>query len=117
MSERRKERRKRTYLGAQVVFNRRLNIYDCLIENMSDGGAKLVFAYPATIPSAFELLVRQRGESRRASVKWRSKLAAGVGFEDDTASPYVSLEATRRIRGLEAERDALKARIAELSEP
>lgn len=117
MSERRKEQRWRTYIGGQVVFNKRLSIYDCLIRNMSESGAKLVFDHPATIPAAFELVVRQQGESRRAHVKWRSELAAGVSFADHNAAPYVSLETTRRIRRLEAERTALKARVAELSEP
>ena len=116
-SERRSEKRQRTYLGAQVVFNRRQSIYDCLIRNMSDSGARLVFAQAAMIPTAFELVVNKGGESRWTEIKWRTHLTAGVSFATMSASPFVSLQATRRIRQLEGEKAALKARVAELSEP
>ena len=116
MTDRRAEARQRTYLGAQVVFNRRLNIYDCLVRDMSESGARLLFAHPAMIPDNFEVTFNRGGESRRAEVKWRSKFAAGVRFASGQAAPYVSLEATRKIRRLEKEQSALKARIAELSE-
>ena len=117
ISERRAEKRQRTYLGAQVVFNRRQSIYDCLIKNMSESGARLVFAQPAMIPTAFELVVNKGGESRMAEIKLRTRLSTGVSFSTMSASPFVSLQATRRIRQLEGERDVLKARVAELSEP
>ncbi|MCC0005199.1 MAG: PilZ domain-containing protein [Methylobacteriaceae bacterium] len=117
ISERRAEKRLRTYLGGQVVFNRRQSIYDCLIRNLSEGGARLVFAQPAMIPGAFELVINRGGESRWAEIRWRTRLAAGVSFASGASPAFVSLQATRRIRQLEGERAALKARVAELSEP
>ncbi len=117
MTERRKDHRNRTYLGGKVVFNDRLSVHDCLVRNLSDGGAKLVFDFPTTVPSVFDLVVPRRGESRRAEVKWRTRLEAGVSFVRSAADGYVSIETARRIRRLEDERSALKARVAELSEP
>ena len=116
MIDRRAEGRRRTYLGAQVVFNRRLNIYDCLVRDLSDTGAKLLFANPAMIPDGVEVTFNRGGESRRAEVMWRSKFAVGIRFASQQGASYISLEATRKIRRLETEQSALKARIAELSE-
>ncbi|MCB1540163.1 MAG: PilZ domain-containing protein [Rhodoblastus sp.] len=116
ISDRRKEQRRRTYLGAQVVFNRRQSVVDCLIRNLSDGGARLVFAHSAMIPGAFELVIDRGGESRQVEIRWRTRLSAGVSFTSANRAAFVSLQATRRIRQLEGERAALKARVAELSE-
>lgn len=117
VTDRRVEHRRRTYLGAQVIFNRRLNVYDCLVRDMSEGGAKLVFAAPAMLPASFEIVVNTSGDSKQAEVKWRSKLAAGVSFVEGRGAPFVSLQTARKIRRLEEERAALRTRVAELSEP
>lgn len=115
--ERRAETRQRTYLGGQVVFNRRQSIQDCLIRNLTESGARLVFSFPAMIPASFELVINRGGESRLAQVRWRTRLAAGVSFENAAVASFVPLQATRRIRWLEQERAALEARVAELSQP
>ena len=38
-TERRRERRQVTYLGAEVAYNRRSSAMDCLVRNMAPSGA------------------------------------------------------------------------------
>ena len=117
MVERREEHRSRTYLGAKAIFNHRLSVYDCLVRNLSEKGARLVFDYPAMLPAEFELAIALKGDTRRVRVQWRGELEAGVTFLDQQVVPFVPLKATQKIRSLEAEREALKARVAQLSTP
>jgi hypothetical protein len=117
MIERRKIPRTRTYLGGLVVFNERFSSMERLVRNMSHHGARLVFGGPAEIPAEFDIMIRKRGESRRAQVVWRQETEAGVSFERPEERRVVSIEAARRIRALEVEREALQKRVAQLSEP
>lgn len=117
MQERRKVHRGRTYLGSQIAFNNRCSTIDCLVRNLSQDGAKIVFSSPATIPSEFDLTIRQKGHSRRARIVWRQEMEAGVVFLPSNAASIVSIENARQIRRLEADREALARRVAQLSEP
>jgi hypothetical protein len=117
MKERRRIPRTRTYLGGLVAFNERCSTMECLVRNMSRDGAKLVFGGAAEIPAEFDIMIRKRGESRRAQIVWRMEAEAGVSFEVPKDRRVVSIEAARRIRELEAEREALRKRVEQLSEP
>jgi hypothetical protein len=90
---------------------------ECLVRNMSRDGAKLVFGGTAEIPAEFDIMIRKRGESRRARIVWRLETEAGVTFAASGERKVVSIEAARRIRELEADREALRKRVAQLSEP
>jgi hypothetical protein len=69
------------------------------------------------LPTEFELTILQRGHSRRAGVVWRQEHDWGVEFLAHAAGAITSIETARQIRRLQAEREALARRIAELSEP
>lgn len=90
---------------------------ECLVRNMSRDGAKLVFGGTVEIPAEFDIMIRKRGDSRRAQIVWRLETEAGVSFAAPEERRIVSIEAARRIRALEAEREALRQRVAQLSEP
>jgi DNA modification methylase len=117
MQERRRIPRTRTYLGGLVAFNERCSTMECLVRNMSPDGAKLVFGGTVEIPAEFDIMIRKRGESRRARIVWRQETEAGVTFPAPEGRKVVSIESARRIRELEAEREALRKRVAQLSEP
>lgn len=117
MQERRKAQRGRTYLGGVVAFNNRCSTLDCLVRNMSQDGAKIEFAGPATIPDEFDITIHQKGHSRRARVTWRRETEAGITFLLSEAGSVVSIETARQIRKLEADRETLARRVAHLSEP
>jgi hypothetical protein len=107
----------RTYLGAQVAYNSRRSLLDCLVRNMSQNGAKLVFSIAALIPSEFELLIPQRGGSRLARIVWRNPKEAGVTFLLPQPAALIPIEAARRINKLKTERDALAQRVTQLTDP
>jgi hypothetical protein len=117
MQERRKVHRDRTYLGGQIAFDNRCCAADCLVRNLSQDGAKIVFSASATMPDEFDFIIHQKGDSRRARFVWRQETEAGVAFLSAVAHTVVSMETARRIKRLEAEREALGRRVAQLSEP
>ena len=117
MQERRKVQRNRTFLGGSIGFNRRRSTFDCLVRNFSAEGAMLSLTHAAIVPDAFDLTIPQTGRGFRARLVWRGEDAAGVAFADRTsAEGSVPLDIAHRLRQSEAERLALKARVAELSE-
>jgi hypothetical protein len=116
MRERREHQRGRTYLGGRLAFNNQYCSVDCLVRNLSRNGAKLVFEGTVLLPGEFELMLPQKGESRRARVVWRQQDEAGISFLQPAGEGVVPLGMARRIKKLEAERAALETRVAELTE-
>jgi len=88
-----------------------------LVRNLSAGGAKIVFSGSATIPSEFGFTIHQKGDSRRTRIVWRRQMEAGIMFLPSDVGSVVSIETARQIRRLEADREALARRVAQLSEP
>jgi hypothetical protein len=64
MQERREYQRQRTLLGGRIAFNNRYSALDCLVRNMSQNGAMLVFEDSVMVPNEFDLMIPQKGESR-----------------------------------------------------
>ena len=113
MIERRHHPRQRAYIGAQIVFNQRRCVLDCLVRNVSGDGARIEFTNTALMPGVFDLLMPYREETRRARVRWRSRDAAGVTL-DPLEPAGVVRDDDRRVRALEQEVARLRARNAEL---
>src|SRR5215470_2144336 len=117
MIERRKSVRSRTYLGGTIAFNRRRSTMDCHVRNFSPAGAKVAFTNAASIPDQFDLSIGRTERSFRARMVWRGANEAGVAFlsEYEQAVP-VPLEWAKRLRECEAEKAALRRRIAQLTD-
>jgi len=117
MLERRIRPRNLTYIGARIFFNKRQSTVDCLVRNLSDDGAKIVLSDSAFIPSEFEISIANKGESRVANIAWRRESQAGIRFLESARRLQPSLETSVKIRALEAEREMIARRVAQLSEP
>ena len=115
MSERRQSARRRTYLGACASYEKPVSSDECLVRDRSPGGARIVFSGSTPIPDAFDLTIRDSGETRAVRVVWRDGLQVGVAYES-AALPFAP-EAARRIRKLEADRNALARRLALSDQP
>lgn len=116
MQTSRKHHRRRTYLGGQATFGQRYCAMNCVIRNLSQNGARLVFSDHVLVPDEFDLTIPHKGDSRRARIVWRYQANVGVQFleyEDGRRS----VETARRIRALKEQNAALTRRIADLSEP
>lgn len=117
-TERRRAARSRTFIGGKVIFNQRQSTLDCTVRNLSEDGALLAFSGSVTLPELFELYCPLKRESRMVRSRWRDGDRIGVAFAapaKQDAAP-VQLDLMRRLRQLEKENAALKARIVELTE-
>ncbi|WP_332688403.1 PilZ domain-containing protein [Bosea sp. (in: a-proteobacteria)] len=117
-TERRRQTRSRTLIGAQIIFNQRQSTLDCTVRNLSEQGALLVLSDAVATPELFELYFPLKRESRMVRARWRDGTRQGVEFTrtgKDDGEP-IQLDVLRRLRRLEQENAALKARIAQLTE-
>jgi hypothetical protein len=85
MDERRRYPRTRTLKAGQIEFNRRLNVVDCVVRDMSAGGACLQVEDPDWLPKQFDLAVPIDGLKRACRVAWRAKDRLGVAYLEPLA--------------------------------
>lgn len=76
---RRNHPRKRTLKSGQIIYNNAICIVDCLILNMSDGGASLQATDAIDLPLHVTLKDKQ-GKSYKCEVCWRHGKKLGVRF-------------------------------------
>jgi hypothetical protein len=88
-ADKRGEGRKAVLKRAQVVFNG--GAMDCIVENMSKGGARVRFGNPVPLPEVFALRFND-GTSHPALRRWARGEVAGLEFSG--AGP--AAEAERR---------------------
>jgi hypothetical protein len=87
MNEKRSLSRKPTFLKAQAISPGDRTPVDCLVCDISDGGARL---QPVdgmdvtTLPERFDLLLVKTGERRPVRVAWRGESEIGVAFDPST---------------------------------
>jgi PilZ domain len=116
MQERRNKSRGRSFLGAKIIFNNRSSTIDCLIKDMSPTGARVRLSAIVIVPDEFELHIPMQGRSFQARVAWRRREEFGLEFVKCGEQDHpVSLDLTLRLNKLEKEKEALRARVAQLS--
>jgi PilZ domain-containing protein len=116
MPERRITSRQKSFLQGRIYYNKRRSSVDCLVRDVSDTGAKLVFGGTVTIPDVVELYLSNKDEVRRAKVQWRKGHEMGVDFADDPAdsSAAATGDLIGRVLKLERECAALKRLVNEM---
>jgi hypothetical protein len=114
--ERRKATRHKSFLRGTVHFNNRRSALDCLIRDISDYGARLIFSGTVTLPDMIELHVPQKEHTSRARVIWRHGREVGVAFTQHVAMEGIAEggEISERIQRLEADVAALKRLVRQL---
>ena len=61
----------------------------CIVEDLTEAGAKLKFRHAVALPTHFKLLIPVLDDvwdERTVELRWRAGAAAGVRFISDTAS-------------------------------
>ena len=106
--------RARAFLRAQIRFNNGMSTMDCLIRDLSDGGARLEISDSVAIPSSFDLYIRKRDETRRATVHWRTSDQIGVAFRDASDIKLESPEVMERVARLETDLAVLRELLDEM---
>ena len=115
MSERRDSRRSKSFLRGFVYVSRKRGALACLVRDLSEKGARIIFSDEVTLPEMVELYIPQREQTLRARVSWRKNDEIGLSFFADAeperaadASPTAS-EIVQRVALLEAEIASLRA--------
>ena len=116
MSERRRHTRKKSFLRGCIYFNNRRSAADCLVRDISDAGARLIFSGAVSVPDFVDLYIPQKEQTLRAHVEWRRGDEMGVTFADELREGGASFdrELTRRVQKLEAEIAALRKMLKRL---
>ena len=113
--EGRRAARVRTFLEARISYSDGAISTTCMVNQLSDVGARINIASTFTLPETFEITIPQRNISRRAKLVWRKDEFAGINFVDAAgASRAATADPTARIKALEAENAKLKAQIGVL---
>lgn len=89
VEQRRASPRSRTLLEGHIIYNNRLSRMECSVRDLSETGARIVFAQPVKVPAQFELQIPKRKLVRQAQVMWYDGQAHGVMFLEDAASQPV----------------------------
>ena len=71
--------RQRTLKAARVVLND-WSVIDCTIRDISEGGAKIVFADAFSLPEEFRILFVSTNTIRPARLLWQRGLTIGTAF-------------------------------------
>jgi hypothetical protein len=79
MQERRTALRHRTFKGGSISFDRFAGI-ECVVRNLSDGGACLELDCPGSLPDDFNLVIRPENLRRSCYLVWRGDHRLGVRF-------------------------------------
>jgi len=118
MGERRIASRKKSFLRGCIYFNNRRSSVDCLIRDISEQGARLIFSSTIATPDVVDLYVPQKEQTLRAHVQWRHGDEIGVAFPEEAHMPELATpedaDVGERLHKLEAEVAALRRIIRRL---
>jgi hypothetical protein len=106
MAERRNSRRSKSFLRGFVYVSRKRGALSCLIRDLSDKGARIIFSDTVTLPDVVDLYIPQREQTIRAQVSWRRNDEIGLAFTaaERRANPAPTAgEVVQRVALLEAE--------------
>jgi hypothetical protein len=78
-SDNRVSQRRRTLIGAKIVLNGGASVMDCIVKDLSDGGARLALDGAIAVPLEFRLVLSD-GRVFDCVVRWRRVNMLGVSF-------------------------------------
>ncbi len=121
MAERRVAPRQKSFLRGCIYFNNRRSVLDCLVRDLTDDGARIIFSHTVNVPDIVELYIPQKEQTLRAHVKWRRGDDVGLDFVNrpaaaPAADPASSWDAElgKRVAQLEAEVMVLKRMVRQI---
>ena len=125
MTERRQTARLRSLLGARACYNEHRVTLDCVVRNISEGGAMLVVSDAVALPGMFQLEIAQRQRSYNAHIcllytsRRGSGTRIGVSFETQAAAEPAGMaqaDMESRLRVAERDNARLRSRVDQLTE-
>jgi len=95
MLDNRRSGRSPTRLRGRISYNNGLWGEECLVRDVSRGGALLKVTDPRTLPDRFMLTIEKLDADRPVYVRWRAHDALGVAFETGAPAEVIDLVAVR----------------------
>jgi hypothetical protein len=95
----RRSQRRRVLKEGKLIFGKAHSVVDCVIDNVSDGGAHIRINSSHGVPLDFYLVEANRGVIHRAEVAWRTTTGIGLkilGPLDDVEARESLLRKFRR---------------------
>jgi hypothetical protein len=80
-AERRVEIRHKALKSAKLAFNAGFGAMECVVRNISSGGARLTFGYAVGVPNHFAIKISDDPVGRDAVVRWRRGHMVGIEFQ------------------------------------
>jgi hypothetical protein len=118
MAERRSSTRTKSFLRGFVYVSRKRGALSCLVRDLSEKGARIIFSDTVTLPDVFELYIPKHDRNIRARVQWRKHDEIGIAFvageERDAAAQPSPDEVVQRVAMLEAEITSLRTLLKRL---
>ena len=116
MLDRRQGVRDRMILGGVASINERGSTMDCVVRNMSEGGACVEFEATAKLPDEMRFTIVQKNCSFFARTMWRRAGKVGLAFRTMTAAGLpASTDLDDRLRRSERKKRQLQLRIKQLT--
>jgi hypothetical protein len=102
--------RQKSFLRGMIHLNDARTTFDCMIRDISPGGARLDFSGTTPTPDFFELHIPLKEQVLRASVAWRLGERVGVAFahQASTIKPSQVQDLSHRLDRIEVEIDTFK---------
>jgi hypothetical protein len=85
MNERRTARRMKSFLRGFVYVDKERGACGCLIRDMNEQGARIIFSEAITLPNIISLHIPQKDQTLRARVSWRRGDETGLAFTTEAA--------------------------------
>ena len=95
----RRSQRRRVLKEGKLIFGKAHSVVDCVIDNMSEGGAHVRINSSHGVPQDFYLVEANRGIIHKAEVAWRTTTGIGLkilGPLEDAAAREALLRKFRR---------------------
>ena len=113
MQDRRQNVRDKVLLGAVAEVREIGATMDCVVRNLSDGGACVELNRSANLPNEIKLTIKHRGRGYLARMIWRQANRIGLAFRDIVTDPPAD-NIDARLRRSEKKKRELQRRINEL---
>jgi hypothetical protein len=115
MLDRRQSLRDKVIFGGVAAINDRGSTMDCVVRNISEGGACVEFDESAKLPEEMRLSIARKGRSFLARMIWRQAGKVGLAFQTMTASGAPApTDLDERLHRSEKKKRQLQRRIKEL---
>jgi PilZ domain len=80
-TEKRRSQRHRTLKGGKIYFHKSWAGIDCVVRDLSEGGAGIIVESEAGIPERFNLVISSTSLNRPCRLAWRLQNRIGVSFQ------------------------------------